>query len=146
MERRNYYYVEWQGPQREEFDPVLLLLRFIINIPAMWVAQWLVTGFDIDSWGALLLGAAIFGAINALIKPIVSLVAWPCACLTLGLFTLVINAVMLALTAWIAGLFDVAFEVDGFIAAFLGALVISVVSAPLSWWGRRIIYPRSEPY
>ena len=95
--------------------------------------------------GALLLGAAIFGAINALIKPIVSLVAWPCACFTLGLFTLVINALMLGLTAWIAGFFDVAFEVDGFIAAFLGALVISLVSAPLSWWGRRVIYPRPDP-
>jgi putative membrane protein len=114
-----------------------LLVRFVVNVAALWVAQWLVTGFEIDSAGALVLGAIIFGVVNAVIRPVLAFVTCLLTIITLGLFTLILNTIMLGLTAWIAGLFDLAFEVDGFIAAFLGALVISVVSTLLNWWATR---------
>ena len=75
-----------------------------------------------------------FGVINAFIKPIISFISCPLTILTLGFFALIINAAMLGLTAWIADWFDLAFEVDGFIAAFLGALVISIITTLLGWW------------
>jgi putative membrane protein len=81
-------------------------------------------------------GAVIFGGVNAIIKPVIATLSFVLTCVTLGLFTLIINTAMLALTAWIAGLFDLAFEVDGFIAAFLGALVIAVVSTIMSRWAQ----------
>lgn len=111
-----------------------LAVRFVVTVAALWVAQWLVRGFDIGSFGALVFGTIVFGVVNAVIRPVVAFVTCLLSILTLGLFTLIINTMMLGLTAWIAGLFDVAFEVDGFIAAFLGALVISVVSTLLNWW------------
>jgi putative membrane protein len=114
-----------------------LLVRFVVNVAALWVAQWLVRGFDIESAGALVFGAIIFGVLNAVIRPVLAFVTCLLTILTLGLFTLILNTIMLGLTAWIAGLFDLAFEVDGFIAAFLGALVISVVSTLLNWWATR---------
>ena len=88
---------------------------------------------------ALIFGAVIFGTINAFLKPIVSMLSCALTCATLGLFALIINTLMLALTAWIAGLFDLAFEVDGFWAAFLGALVISLTSTILGTWADRAI-------
>ena len=105
-----------------------LFVRFAVNSVALWVASLLVPGFEIGSWQALLAGAAIFGIVNALIRPLLFWLTCLLQMLTLGLFTLVLNAAMLALTAWVAGKLDVAFTVDGFWAAFLGALVVSVVS------------------
>ena len=72
--------------------------------------------------------AALFGVINLFVKPIVKLLSIPLYIITLGLFTLVVNALMLLLTSWIAGKLGVPFEVDGFWSAVLGGLVISVVS------------------
>jgi putative membrane protein len=128
------FYFEWRGPDRQEFGLAGLAVRFVINVAALWFSQWIIPGFDIDGWRALLIGAAIFGLINAFIRPVVALVSCPLTVFTLGLFTLIINTAMLGLTAWITGWFDLAFDVDGFIAAFLGALVISLVSTILSKW------------
>jgi putative membrane protein len=139
------FYVRFQQPRREDFGVLGLVVRFVINVAALWVAQALVTGFDIDSWPALLLGAVIFGGINAFVKPIVSFISCPLTCLTLGFFLLIINAAMLALTGWIAGWFDMAFEVDGFWAAFLGALVIAVISAILTVLADAMILKPSRP-
>ncbi|MBS1251397.1 MAG: hypothetical protein MAG451_00430 [Anaerolineales bacterium] len=115
-----------------------LLLRWIINAVALWVAMQLVPGIrapnDVVTLAAT---AAIFGLVNALIRPVLKLVTCPLILLTLGLFTLVINALMLWLTSWIAGFFDLGFAVDGFVAAVLGAVVVSVVSVVLSWFVRR---------
>ena len=83
-------------------------------------------GRSIDAVGA------IFGALNAVVRPVAQLLGFPLTCLTLGLFALVINAAMLALAAWIAGLGGLEVEIDGFLAAFLGALLISFVSTLLS--------------
>lgn len=136
------FYWEWRGPAPEDFSPLGLAVRFIINVAALWLAQAVVRGFDIGSVGALVFGAIIFGLVNTFVRPIVAMFSCVITCLTLGLFTLIINTAMLGLTAWIAGKFDMAFHVDGFIAAFLGALVISVVSTLLSSWaGRNVLQP-----
>ena len=133
------YYIEFRTPQREDFGWPGLAMRFIISVVGLWVSQWLIDGFDIDTWEALLFGAVIFGVINALIKPVVSFISCPLMILTLGFFTLIINAAMLGLTAWVAGWFDLDFEVDGFIAAFVGALVISLFTTIVGWWGERYV-------
>src|SRR5690606_37372383 len=76
----------------------------------------------------LIVVAAIFAAVNVVVRPVVKLLSLPFYVLTLGLFTFIVNALMLWLTSWIAGLLDVAFHVDGFWSAVLGGLVISFVS------------------
>ncbi len=110
-----------------------LLLRWIINAIALAVAATLVSGIHVDGgWLVLALVALIFGLVNALIRPLVTLLTCPLIILTLGLFTLVINAAMLLLASWIAGLLGIGFTVDGFWPAFWGGLVISIVSFILS--------------
>lgn len=107
-------------------------VRLGINAAALWLAAEWVGGFEIDGWQSLVAAAAIFAVVNAFIKPVVDLVGLPATCLTFGLFHLVINAAMLAFTVWIAGLFDLEVDLDGFVAAFLAALLISFVSTLLS--------------
>ena len=133
------FFFELKPPESEDFGALGLAVRFVVNVAALWLAQFLVRGFDIDSVPALIFGAAIFGSVNAVIKPLVSMLSCALTCATLGLFALVVNTLMLALTAWIAGLFGLAFEVDGLVAAFLGALVIAVVGSVLGTWADRNI-------
>jgi putative membrane protein len=110
-----------------------LLLRWIINAIALAVAATFVSGIHVDGgWLVLALVALIFGLVNALIRPVVALLTCPLIILTLGLFTLVINAAMLLFASWIAGLLGIGFAVDGFWPAFWGGLVISIVSFVLS--------------
>jgi putative membrane protein len=115
---------------RSRRDPRLLSLaiRLGSNAAALWLASTWVRGFDIDGWPSLLATAAIFGAVNAVIRPVAQLFGCPLSCLTLGIFALVINAAMLGLTIWIARAFDLAVHVDGFRSAFLAALIVSVAS------------------
>ncbi|MFC2014648.1 phage holin family protein [Chloroflexota bacterium] len=108
------------------------LTRFIINAAAIYVAAFLVSGIHLTGWGAILFVAIIFGLVNAIIKPIVSLITCLVQIVTLGLFTLVINAGMLYFTAWLAQKFGIAFYIDNFLAAFWGALIVSVISFILS--------------
>ena len=113
-------------------------MRFIVRIlagaVALAAAAWLIDGISVgpgttsERIVTLLLVAIIFGLVNAIVRPIARLISLPLLILTLGLFTFVVNALMLMLTAWIGDQFDLAFEVDGFWAALLGALVISVVT------------------
>ncbi len=133
------FFVQWKGPEAEQFGALGLTVRFVITVAALWFSQLVIRGFDIDSVPALIFGAAIFGTVNAFLKPIVSMLSCALTCTTLGFFALIVNTLMLALTAWIAGLFDLAFEVDGFWAAFLGALVISLTSTTLGTWADRAI-------
>jgi putative membrane protein len=120
---------------------VLILLRLLINALALLVAAWLVPGIRLGAagrhptthdWLTLLLVALIFGLVNAVIRPLVILLSLPLEIVTLGLFTFVINALMLLLTSWIAQGMGLGFRVDGFLAALLGALIVSVVSFALS--------------
>lgn len=116
-----------------------LLIRFGINALALFLASLWVRGVEVEGWESLLIAAAIFGAVNALIRPVALALSCPLLVLTLGLFTLIVNAAMLALTAWVSGHLNLEFEVDGFRAAFLGALLISAVSVVLSATvGRRL--------
>jgi putative membrane protein len=114
-----------------------LFVRFAVNGAALWIASLFVRGFDIGSWRALVVGAAIFGIVNALVRPVLFWLTCLLQILTLGLFTLLLNAAMLALTGWAAGELGVDFTVDGFWAAFLGALVVSVVSTVLTRFSGR---------
>ena len=117
-------------------------MRFIVRIlagaVALAVAAWLIDGISVgpgtnsERLLTLLGVAVIFGLVNAIIRPIVRLISIPLFILTLGLFTFVVNALMLLLTAWIGDQFDLSFEVDGFWSALLGALVISIVTFVLN--------------
>ena len=110
-----------------------LLLRWLINGVALYVADKLVDGIGADGdWQVLLFMALIFGLVNALIRPILKLLTCPLIMLTLGLFTLVINALMLMLASWLGKQLGLGFHVAGFLPAFWGALVISVVSFVLT--------------
>jgi putative membrane protein len=110
-----------------------LIIRLLINALAVWVASRLITGITpLTSLTTTLVIGLIFGVVNALIKPVVSFISLPIQIVTLGLFTLIINTAMLGLTSWVATQLGVPFSVDGFAAAFLGALVISLVSWALT--------------
>jgi putative membrane protein len=112
---------------------VYFLLRLLINALALWVAIRIVPGIDYQGhWLSLLAVALVFGVLNASVRPILKLLTLPLLLLTLGLFTFVINALMLMLTGWVSGLLNLGFYVDGFWAAFFGGLVVSVVSLLLS--------------
>ncbi len=112
-----------------------LIFRLLINAVALFAAARLVPGiaFTEGDWTTIIFVALIFGVVNALVAPVFKLLTCPVILLTLGLFTFVINALMLMLTAWIAGLFNLGFVVNGFGAAFIGALIISIISFLLSW-------------
>ena len=112
---------------------MFFILRLLISAAALWVAIQLVDGIQYtgSSW-SLLVVALVFGALNAGVRPLLTLLSIPLIIVTLGLFIFVINALMLMLTSWVSGLLDLGFHVDGFWAAFLGGLIVSVVSLVLS--------------
>jgi putative membrane protein len=113
------------------------LLRLLINAAALWVATLIVPGVShTGSAISLLAVALVFGLLNALLHPLLTLLSCPLLILTLGLFTLVINAVILWLTSAVSESFGIGFHVNGFVAAFLGALVVSIVSILLSLFVR----------
>jgi putative membrane protein len=112
---------------------VKFLIRLLINAAALWVAARLIPGIAYEGgWFGLLMVALVFGVLNAFIRPILSLLTCPLQILTLGLFTLVLNAVMLLLTSSVSDALGLQFYVWSFGAAFWGALVISIVSFLLS--------------
>jgi putative membrane protein len=116
---------------------VRLVVRWGITMVGFLAAARIVRGIDIDGWEALLAAAAIFVVARAALRPLLIFLTCPFQILTLGLFIFVVNALILALTAWLSGQWGVALAVDGFAAAFLGALVISAVSFALSRFLRR---------
>lgn len=111
-----------------------ILLRWAINAIALWAAILIVPGLEhqAESGVSLLIIALLFGLVNALIRPIVVLLTCPLILLTMGLFILVINTIMLSLTVWLSGVFDLGLSSAGFWSTFFGALVISVVSGIIS--------------
>ena len=109
------------------------LLRLLINAAALWIATKVVAGVTATSDPVTFLAVAlVFGLLNALFGPFLRVLTCPLMILTLGLFTFVINAVILLLTSSIASRFGLGFHVDGFWPAFWGALVVSIVSVCLS--------------
>jgi putative membrane protein len=119
------------------------LLRVVINGVAIWLATVLLSGITVvggdttlGRLGVLAVVALVFGLVNAIVKPVVKLLAFPLYILTLGLFTLVVNALMLMLTAWVTEFTTWGLRVDGFGNAVVGALIISVVSVVLGLFVR----------
>ena len=108
---------------------VNFIIKVLVNAAALWVAARFVPGIDLtaDIWQILLI-ALVFGLINTFLKPILKLLSLPVIILTLGLFAIIVNVILLAITA---GLMD-GLTIDGFLPALLGAIVISIVSAILN--------------
>lgn len=123
------------------------VIRLVINAFAIWLAAAWIGKIDLvapdDSTGwkivVLLAVAAVFTLVNALVKPIVQLLSLPLVIVTLGLFLLVVNALMLMLTAAITETTDYGLRVDGFWAAVLGGIVISLVN-----WVFGILVPDND--
>jgi putative membrane protein len=110
-----------------------LLLHWIFNAAALWVAAYFISGLDFSGGPVrLFLVAAVFGAVNSLLRPLLTVLTCPLIILTLGLFTLVINAVLLLVTGWLSQRWDLGFSVAGFWPAFWGGLVVGFVSFLLS--------------
>jgi putative membrane protein len=109
------------------------IVRLLISALALWVAIEIVPGVEYTGvWSKLLLVALVLGLLNALVRPLLVLLSCPMLILTLGLFTLVINALLLWMTSALSGRLGLGFHVAGFWPAFLGALVVSIVSFLLS--------------
>ncbi|HLG57047.1 MAG TPA: phage holin family protein [Vicinamibacterales bacterium] len=110
-----------------------ILLRLVINAAALWVATRLVPGISFTGDPVLLLGVAlVFGVLNVSVKPVLMLLTFPFLIITLGLFTLVLNAIMLWLTSVLSDALGLGFHVSGAIPALVGAIVVTVVSFVLS--------------
>ena len=102
-----------------------ILIRVAVNAVALWVASGLVSGITLEK---ILLVAAIFGLVNAFVRPVAKLLSLPLIVLSLGIFILVINAVMLLITDALTR----SLQVDNFVSALWGAILISLVSWALS--------------
>ncbi|WP_109472471.1 phage holin family protein [Ornithinimicrobium cavernae] len=116
------------------------LIKVLVNALALWITSRIIDGIVFEDTSdttafLLTLGAVglIFGVLNAVIKPILFVLSLPIMLLTLGLFTFILNAIMLWLTSWVAGWFDLGFRVESFWwDAVLGALIITIISMILN--------------
>jgi putative membrane protein len=122
--------------------PVELIVRLIANALGLAVAAWIFSGITIggdtdrEQFFTLVGVALIFGVVNLFVRPVVAFLSIPLYILTLGLMYFVVNALMLMLTSWFAGVIDVAFHVDGFWTAVGGGIVIALIS-----WGVTTLLP-----
>jgi putative membrane protein len=108
-------------------------IRLVISASALWVATQFVPGITYTGGWIPFLGVAlVFGAVNAFVRPVAQVLTFPIVIVTLGLFLLVINGLMLWLTSALSDALGLGFHVEGFWPAFLGALVVSIVSSALS--------------
>jgi len=108
------------------------VVRLLVNAAALWVATRLVPGVTYSGELVPLLGVAlVFGIVNAFIRPVAKLLALPLIILTLGLFALIVNGLMLWLTSSLSETLGLGFHVSGFWAALFGSLVVSIVSTLL---------------
>lgn len=106
-----------------------LILRLAINAGAVWLAVAMIDGLDFTgSWVALVIIAAVLAVLNAVVKPIATVLSLPFIILTLGLFLLVVNALLLQLVVMISRATELGFDSDSFGATFLGAIVVSLAS------------------
>lgn len=109
------------------------IVRWVINAVALFLAVYLVPGVNLQGgWVSILWLALIFGLINAFLRPLLKLLTCPLIILTLGLFTLLINTFLFWLTSQVGQAFGIGFTIDGFWPAFLGGLVVTVVSVIMS--------------
>ena len=109
------------------------LVRLLVNAAALWVATLVVPGVAYDGGALPLLGVAlVFGVINAFLRPVAKILTFPLIIVTLGIFSLVINGLMLWLTSSLSSGLGLGFHVSGFWSAFWGGVVVSLVSLLLS--------------
>jgi putative membrane protein len=104
------------------------LLRWLFNTVAIYLATRIVSGLRVPDLGGAIVAALVLGIVNAFIRPIILLLTLPVNVVTLGLFTLVVNTLMLYIVAWITP----SLQISGFGAAFIGALLIAIISTLLS--------------
>ncbi|MBD5656986.1 MAG: phage holin family protein [Candidatus Eremiobacteraeota bacterium] len=104
------------------------LVRLLVNALALLVVAYYLPGVHVTGFGAALVAALILGIVNAILRPILILITLPAVILTLGLFTLIINAI----TFYIVAHLGLGLTVDGFASAFWGALVLAITSFVLS--------------
>jgi putative membrane protein len=118
---------------------ISLLLHWLTNAAALWAAASLVPGLAFTGGiGRLLAVAAVFGIVNATLRPLLAILTCPLVVLTLGLFTLVINAVMLLVTGALSRSLGLGFTVGGFWPAFLGGIIVGLVSLAISLLAPRL--------
>lgn len=110
---------------------LIIVTRWLVITVAILLASMMVSGIRVESLTTAVVAAAILGVINVFLRPVLLILTLPLTILTLGVFAFVLNALMLLLVAY----FVPGFEVDGFFSAFLGALIISIVS----WIANRFI-------
>jgi len=109
------------------------VVRLLVNAASLWVATRLVTGVSyVGEWLPFLGVALVFGIVSAFVRPVVKILSFPLILLTLGLFSLVVNGLMLMLTSQLSTALGLGFHVAGFWPAFWGALVVSIVDMVLS--------------
>ncbi|WP_155369146.1 phage holin family protein [Catellatospora vulcania] len=114
------------------------LIRWVINAVALWVTTLVVSGIEVTaatttrSILTLIVVSLIFGLVNAILKPVIHLLGCVFYVITLGLFALFVNAGLFLLVDWLATVFKLPFEIDGFWPAFWGAIVMGIVSWALS--------------
>ncbi len=115
-------------------EAMSFIIRWIVTAVAVAAAVWLVPGFTFIGGGAAWAGIAVFALIlslvNISIKPILQILSLPVTVLTLGIFYLIVNTLLLYIAAWLAnGLFGAGFLIESFGSAFVASIVISIVSA-----------------
>ncbi len=107
-----------------------ILFRWIINALALLLVANIVPGFEVSTFYSALIAALVLGLVNALVRPLLFILTLPVTIVTLGLFTFVINALML----WLVSSIVKGFEISGFVPALLGALVLWVISMLTNWF------------
>ena len=101
-----------------------LIIRWILNTLALFLVVQIIPGFHADSWLTLAIAALVLGLLNAIVRPILFILTFPLTVITLGLFLIVLNGVMLELTAWLVP----GFRIDSFVWACVGAIVLGLIS------------------
>jgi putative membrane protein len=106
------------------------LFSFLGTAASLWVAVWLIDGFEFDGqWWQFLIVVAILGVANAVVKPVLKLFSLPLILVTLGIFLLVVNAIVLAIVVGLSGVFDLGLTSDGFFwETFLASIIVSIVT------------------
>jgi putative membrane protein len=103
-------------------------LTWIVAAVSLVITAYIVPGITVASFPAAMVAAVFIGLVNAVVRPIITLLTLPLSILTLGLFLFVVNAISLSLASWLAGAFDIGFKVSGFWPALFGSIVLSFVS------------------
>ena len=118
---------------------ISLLIRWLINTGSLFVADYFIDGIHVESMVTLVIAALVLGLLNAIVRPVLFWLTLPLTILTLGLFLLVLNGIVLALTAWLVP----GFGIDTFGSAVLGALILSIIGFFTNWMGKE--RPRPAP-